>query len=331
LIIPEFEPHHIFKSKLSNDSFNEIALDIFQFQASENKAFSQYLELIKKDIHSIKHYSEIPFFPVNFFKTHDIITSNVFPEIIFKSSGTTGLNQSKHQVANLKIYEYSFQKCFDLFYGNIIDYCVLALLPSYLEREGSSLIYMVDDLIQKSFHPKSGFFLNDHDKLAETLRSLEAQNQKTLLIGVSFAMLDFVEKHQFKLENTIIMETGGMKGKRKEITRNELHELLSNGFGVDKIHSEYGMTELLSQAYALGDGKFKTPPWMKIVITDPTDPLRVQKTGKSGIINIIDLANIYSCSFIATQDIGKIDDHGVFEVLGRFDYSDIRGCNLLIH
>jgi len=250
-------------------------------------------------------------------------------QIIFTSSGTTGTQVSKHFVPNLKLYEESFNRTFEQFYGPIEDYVVLGLLPSYLEREGSSLIYMVNHFIQNSKYPESGFYLNQWDKLAEKLNVLDQSGKKVLLIGVSFALLDLVENHQFSLKNTIIMETGGMKGRRKELIRTELHDQLKKGFGVSKIHSEYGMTELLSQAYSKGDGIFKCPSWMKVLIRDTEDPLTIINH-QTGGINIIDLANIKSCSFIATQDLGKVNNDGSFEILGRFDSSDIRGCNLMV-
>jgi hypothetical protein len=232
-------------------------------------------------------------------------------------------------VTDIKLYEESYLKGFKHFYGNIEDYVILALLPSYLERDGSSLIYMANDLIVKSKHTESGFYLNNIEELAQTLNQLEARKQKTLLIGVSFALLDLVEQFQFNLKYTLVMETGGMKGRRKEIIRQELHNILQSGFGVNEIHSEYGMTELLSQAYSKGNGIFECPPWMKILTRDTEDPLTLQQPNKTGGINVIDLANLNSCSFIATQDLGKVDENGQFEIIGRFDNSDIRGCNLM--
>ncbi|HIC32010.1 MAG TPA: acyl transferase, partial [Flavobacteriaceae bacterium] len=251
-------------------------------------------------------------------------------KITFSSSGTTGQVTSKHHVTNLKIYEDSFKKGFSHFYGNVEDYTILALLPNYLEREGSSLVYMVDHLIKDTKQPKSGFYLNNLDELKDTLLQLEQEGKQTLLIGVSFALLDLVERYQFSLKNTIIMETGGMKGKRKEMIREELHQVLKSGFGVNHIHSEYGMTELLSQAYSKGNGVFTCPPWMKILTRDTEDALTVFDTEKTGGINVIDLANVNSCSFIATQDLGRQLPNGNFEIIGRFDNSDIRGCNLMV-
>ncbi|WP_243473744.1 LuxE/PaaK family acyltransferase [Winogradskyella sp. MH6] len=309
--------------------FEALALDVFRFQFENNRVYRSFCDLLYKHPSDIKCLTEIPFLPIQFFKTREVLSSLNKVEKIFTSSGTTGSTTSKHFVTDLSIYEESYLKGFQHFYGNIEDYAVLALLPSYLEREGSSLIYMVDDLIQKSDHPESGFYLNNLQDLTETLKSLEAQNQKTLLIGVSFALLDLVEQFQFSLKHTIVMETGGMKGRRKEIIRQELHDRLKKGFGVNQIHSEYGMTELLSQAYSKGSGIFECPPWMKIITRDTEDALTLLQQNKTGGINIIDLTNMNSCAFIATQDLGKTSENGQFEIIGRFDNSDIRGCNLM--
>lgn len=313
----------------NNAEFEALALDIFRFQFENNGVYRSFCDLLYKHPSDIKSLTEIPFLPIQFFKTHDVLSSRAKVEKIFTSSGTTGSTTSKHQVTNLSIYEESYLKGFAHFYGNIEDYVVLALLPSYLERDGSSLIYMVDDLIQKSKHQESGFYLNNLQDLAKTLNRLEAKGQKTLLIGVSFALLDLVEQFQFSLKHTIVMETGGMKGRRKEIIRQELHDVLKKGFGVSQIHSEYGMTELLSQAYSKGNGVFECAPWMKILTRDTEDALTVLPPNKTGGINIIDLANINSCAFIATQDLGKTSENNQFEIIGRFDNSDIRGCNLM--
>ena len=310
--------------------FNEMALKIFKFQASHNTVYKNFINLLNINVNSIQKIEQIPFLPIQFFKTHQVVSSSKKEQQVFLSSGTTGNNQSKHFVTDLAVYEKSFRKGFEYFYGKIEAYTVLALLPSYLERKGSSLIYMVNDFIQKSNNPKSDFFLNNLDELSENLRELDQNNDKVLLIGVSFALLDLIEKYQFNLKNTVVMETGGMKGKRKELIREELHYILQKGFGVEKIHSEYGMTELLSQAYSKGNGIFECPPWMKVLTRDTEDPLTILPKGKSGGLNIIDLANINSCSFIATQDLGKVYPNNTFEVLGRFDNSDIRGCNLLV-
>ena len=309
--------------------FENLALKIFKHQFENNKVYRSYCDLLYKHPADVKGVLDIPFLPIQFFKTHKLLSSINSIEKTFTSSGTTGNATSKHFVTDIKLYEDSYKKGFNHFYGNIEEYAVLALLPSYLERDGSSLIYMVNDLISKSKQPKSGFYLNNLEDLAQTLKHLEATKQKTLLMGVSFAILDLIEKFQFNLKHTIVMETGGMKGRRKEIIRQELHQLLQSGFGVSKIHSEYGMTELLSQAYSKGNGVFECPPWMKVLTRDPEDALTIQKPKKTGGINVIDLANINSCSFIATQDLGKVNDNGQFEIIGRFDNSDIRGCNLM--
>ncbi len=311
--------------------FEEQALAIFRCQAIKNEVYAQYLKGLSISPDSIKKIEEIPFLPIDFFKTHEVVAGSVSKETtIFTSSGTTGNVQSKHYVSNIYVYEKSYLKGFEFFYGNMEDYCVLALLPSYLERDGSSLIYMAEDLIKKTKHSESGFYLNNYDELISKINVLEAKGQKTLLIGVTYALLDLAEKQKMNFKNTIIMETGGMKGKRKEMVREELHATLCKRLGVNKIHSEYGMTELLSQAYSKGDGIFNCPPWMKILIRDTNDPFTILGKNKTGGINIIDLANINSCSFIATQDLGKLHSDDSFEVLGRFDNSDIRGCNLLV-
>lgn len=310
--------------------FDKAALELFQKQIQSNLVYKEFCEYLKVNSKDVKSIQDIPFLPIEFFKTHDVKTGHFTPEITFLSSGTTGQVQSRHQVKNLSLYKESFSKTFEHFYGNIEDFVVLGLLPSYLERKGSSLIYMVDDFIRKSKFKESGFYLNELDQLSETLIQLDKAGHKILLIGVSFALLDLVEKTSFKLKNTIVMETGGMKGRRKEMIRQELHDILRKGFGVDHIHSEYGMTELLSQAYSKGQSKFECPPHMKILIRDTEDPFHYLHHGKTGGINVIDLANIDSCPFIATQDLGKQINSKAFEILGRFDQSDIRGCNLLV-
>ena len=322
-------PKQIFS--LDNEAtFNEVALTVFRHQAKNCQVYHDYISNLKVNPSLIKNYKEIPFLPISFFKSHQVLSTKKSPEIVFSSSGTTGQTTSKHLVSDVNIYEQSFNKAFEQFYGNPKDICILALLPSYLEREGSSLIYMVDDLLKQSQHPQSGYFLNDLTNLFNALESLKKANQKTILIGVTYALLDFVEQFQISFPNLIVMETGGMKGKRKEMVREELHDILTAGFGVKYIHSEYGMTELLSQGYSYGDGIFNCPPWMKILLRDTSDPLSLLQNKQSGGINVIDLANINSCSFIATQDLGKIYEDGSFEVLGRFDNADIRGCNLLV-
>ncbi|MBD0777078.1 acyl transferase [Maribacter sp. ANRC-HE7] len=310
--------------------FESMALDVFRFQLRNNSVYKEFCHYLDKTESNVKELKQIPFLPIDFFKSKKVVATKDQEQIVFSSSGTTGQVTSKHYVTQLKLYEQSFTKGFDHFYGDVSQYCILALLPSYLERNGSSLIYMVNDLIEKSNHADSGFYLNEIDALVETLTKLDNQGVKTLLIGVSFALLDVVEEHTLQLNNTVVMETGGMKGRRKELIREELHDVLKKGFGVSEIHSEYGMTELLSQAYSKGNGVFKTPPWMKILIRDTEDPLSYLPDGKTGGINVIDLANINSCSFIATQDLGKKSKNRSFEILGRFDHSDIRGCNLMV-
>nr|WP_294894303.1 acyl transferase [uncultured Pedobacter sp.] len=309
---------------------NHKCLDVFKLQYQTISVYKDFVDALKVKPDTLRHYTQIPFLPISFFKTHQIIEDKAFADIVFTSSGTTGMVTSKHFVQDVKLYEQSYLKAFKLFYGDIENICVLALLPSYLEREGSSLIYMTEDLIKKSKHPKSGFFLHNHNQLNETLKFLKQQKQKTILIGVTYALLDFAENYRTDFPELIVMETGGMKGMRKEMVREEMHQVLTAGFGVPKIHSEYGMTELLSQAYSKGDGIFECPPWMRVIVRDTNDPLSLLTAGKSGGINVIDLANMHSCSFIATQDLGKTYTNGKFEVLGRFDESDIRGCNLMV-
>lgn len=320
---------HIFSID-NEEEFKTLALAVFKFQAANCRIYADFiscLNIIPREVTDIK---KIPFLPVEFFKTHHIISSKNEPGTVFNSSGTTGANQSRHFVADPVIYETSYRKAFDIFYGDIKNYAVLALLPSYRERTGSSLIYMVDDLIKRSEHPQSGYFLYNHTALHETLNELKKQQTPVILLGVTYALLDFIENFDMDFPELIVMETGGMKGKRKEMIREELHEALCRGFGVPSVHSEYGMTELLSQAYSKGGGIFHCPPWMQISIRDVNDPLTLLETGKTGGVNITDLANLYSCSFIAAQDLGKKYADGSFEVLGRFDNSDIRGCNLLV-
>jgi hypothetical protein len=312
----------------SNDIFTITSKK--EFEKIALKVYQEFCSLLKKNKENVKSLTEIPFLPIQFFKSHEVLSSKDAIQATFTSSGTTGMQTSKHLVTDISLYEGSYRNAFSEFYGNIEDYCVLALLPSYLEREGSSLIHMVDDLIQSSNHKDSGFYLNNYEELIAKLVELDNSGQNVLLIGVTYALLDLIEMHQFRLKNTIIMETGGMKGKRKEMIRKELHEILCQGFGVPVIHSEYGMTELLSQAYSLGNGIFECPNWMQILIRDTEDALFYVNEGKTGGINVIDLANINSCSFIATQDLGKKYPNHSFEVLGRFDNSDIRGCKLMV-
>lgn len=310
--------------------FEKMALKVFRYQYDNNRVYREFCEHLKVDKQAVKTIQQIPFLPIQFFKSHEVVTGDKAVDQTFTSSGTTGMITSKHLVTDICWYEESYRKGFAQFYGNIEDYVVLALLPSYLEREGSSLIYMVKDLIDLTQNPDSGFYLHNYNELISKLDKLEKAGQNTILIGVTYALLDLIEKHPFHLNNTIIMETGGMKGKRKEMIREELHQQLCEGFGVKSIHSEYGMTELLSQAYSLGDGIFECPPWMQILVRDTEDALSYVDDGKTGGINVIDLANINSCAFIATQDLGKKYPNTSFEVLGRFDNSDIRGCNLMV-
>tara|TARA_B100000768_G_C11234261_1_gene356497 strand:+ start:322 stop:1242 length:921 start_codon:yes stop_codon:yes gene_type:complete len=306
-------------------------METFHYQYKNNSVYRSYCDLMHFSPSDLKTIKDIPFLPISFFKTHEVKSFNEKETKTFSSSGTSGTQTSKHFIRNISNYQNSFSKAFDLFYKTPNDFVILALLPSYLERKGSSLIYMTDYLIQKSNHSESGFYLNNFEELKEILMKLEAEQQPTLLLGVSFALLDFIGLFNFNLKSTIVMETGGMKGRRKELIREDLHEQLSDGFGKEYIHSEYGMTELLSQAYSSGNGVFSCPPWMQVFIRDTSDPLTYLETGMMGNLNIIDLANIESCAFIATQDIGRIHSLNKFEVLGRIDNVDVRGCNLLVY
>jgi len=314
----------------TEDDFVQAALQTFGYQYQHNQVYQRFCTLLGRTPDKVRQLTDIPFLPIEFFKSEAVYCGNERPTTVFTSSGTTGSQTSRHYVKDLTVYQQSFRQGFADFYGNIEEYTVLALLPSYLERTGSSLITMVADLIERSGSADSGFYLNEYDLLAEKLTALDRSGRKVLLIGVSFALLDLVETHRFQLKNTIVMETGGMKGRRKELIREELHAILCEGFGVEHIHSEYGMTELLSQAYSAGSGLYESVPWLKVLIRDTNDALSYQRPLKTGGINLIDLANIHSCSFIATQDLGRLHPDGKFEVLGRFDNADIRGCNLLI-
>ena len=307
--------------------FEKMAIEVFHFQYQNNLVYKTYCDYLKTNVRAIKSINQIPFLPISFFKTHQIYTGKPNFDVTFSSSGTTGMVTSKHLVKDLSIYKQSFLKAFEQFYGNIEDYVVLGLLPSYLEREGSSLVYMVDTLIKLSKNENSGFFLDNYKGLLDVVKSNQT-TKRILLIGVSYALLDLAEQFNPDLSGCVVMETGGMKGKRKEMPKSELHEVLKQGLNVDEIHSEYGMTELLSQAYANKNGEFDTPQWMKIFTREYNDPFSYTSQ-KTGGLNIIDLANVYSCAFIATQDLGKIHAN-YFEVVGRFDNSDIRGCNLLV-
>ncbi len=307
---------------------------MFQLQYNQNVTYKTYVDTIRINPQLVDKQENIPFLPIQFFKNKIIKTGVFEPEIIFESSGTTGANTSLHFVKDLSLYKKSFTLGFNLFYGDPKDWCIVGLLPGYLERQNSSLVAMVNELIIESGDANSGFYLHDHENLYDVLLQNELIQQQTLLIGVTFALLDFSENYSMNLHHTTIMETGGMKGRREEMTREEIHSQLWNKLGTQLIHSEYGMTELLSQAYSKEKGLFKCPPWMKIFIRDETDPLNViTRTNKtkpsSGLLNVIDLANLYSCSFIATDDVGKLYEKGEFEVMGRRDLSDMRGCSLL--
>jgi phenylacetate-coenzyme A ligase PaaK-like adenylate-forming protein len=328
------EPEDLKKSVFQSGDlvhFNETALRIFHYQYLNNEIYRTFCDLLGKGPDLVSRLEDIPFLPISFFKDHQIVTGPADKiQKVFISSGTTGMVPSRHFVTDLKVYEQSFSMGFEYFYGPVQDYCFLALLPGYLERPGSSLIYMMEHLIKMTANNGSGFYLHNHEELYDKLLQLGKKGQKTILIGVSFGLLDFIEKHTIDFPELMVMETGGMKGRRREMVREELHKILCKAFGVSGIHSEYGMTELLSQAWSKGDGIFQCPPWMRILTRDVNDPLSLAGEGKSGGVNIIDLANIYSCSFIATQDLGKLNDDGSFEILGRFDDSEVRGCNLLV-
>ncbi|HNU48028.1 MAG TPA: acyl transferase [Bacteroidia bacterium] len=310
--------------------FENVALESFRFQAEKNAVYHNYLKLLNINPLKIDSIRKIPFLPISFFKTKKVVTGNIDSSaIVFSSSRTTGTEPSLHYVSDISLYEKAFTQTFNHFYTSTDQWCILALLPSYLEREGSSLVYMCQHLVDKTGKKNSGFYLNDFKKLADTITVNEQRGVKTLLIGVSFALLDFAHAYPMPLKNTVIMETGGMKGRRKEMIRQELHAILKEAFLLNAIHSEYGMTELLSQAYSSGNGIFHCPPWMKVFVRDSNDPLSESVPGQGGI-NIIDLANINSCCFISTQDIGRVYDDGTFEILGRFENAEVRGCNLLI-
>jgi len=314
----------------SSLEFENKAIEVFKYQFENNLVYRSFCDLLYKHPCDVKKIKDIPFLPIDFFKSHEIKISSKKTSKIFTSSGTTGSNLSRHFVTDLNLYDMSFMNCFKIFYGNIKEYTVLGLLPSYLERNNSSLVYMVSKMIEKSKFSESRFYLDEIDELKETILKLEKSKRKTILIGVSYALLDLIEYHKFNLKYTVVMETGGMKGQRKELIKSELHKLLRNGFGVNNVHSEYGMTEILSQAYSKKNGLFSTPPWMNILIRDTEDAQSILPLTKTGGINIIDLANINSCSFIATMDLGKLHKNGQFEIMGRFDHSDIRGCNLMV-
>ena len=332
--------------EIDETGFERLALETFHFQYRYNHIYKAYVDMLAIHPGEVTTLVQIPFLPIQFFKTHTVKTTEFEPQVVFESSGTTGSVRSCHCIKDIELYKRSFVKAFESVYGSVSEWCIIGLLPSYLERENSSLIFMVDNLIKKTGHPQSGFYLDQDEKLYKTLNALEEAKQKTILIGVSFALLDFAEKYSLPLKQTVILETGGMKGRRKEMVRQELHCILQDRFKTDMIHSEYGMTELLSQAYSKGRGIFYCPPWMNLLIRDEEDPFRVinrESLAKAdllstndqpvkserGIINIIDLANLYSCSFIATDDAGLLYQDGGFEVIGRIDSSDVRGCSLM--
>ncbi len=310
--------------------FERTALEVFRKQYDQVPVYGEFVRALGVKVDLVHRIADIPFLPAGFFRSHEVIAREKVPEIIFESSGTTGMEKSRHLLASTALYRESFTKGFEYFYGNPADWCILALLPSYLERENSSLVYMARHLIELSGGTGSGFYLHDHHRLMESLRNFRAAGQKTLLLGVSFALTDLAEEYKEDLSDIVIMETGGMKGRKKEMVREEVHSLITERFGVPSVHSEYGMTELLSQAYSKGSGIFRTPPWMKVLIRESHDPFSILPPGSSGLISIIDFANVYSCSFIATSDLGRSHSDGSFEVLGRMDNADIRGCNLLI-
>lgn len=313
---------------LSQDTFYDTARQVCVYQSLNNPVYKQWIELSNQPISSVNTVDAIPFLPISFFKNQEVYIGEK-PTTLFESSGTTQDVVSKHWVADTHLYETSFLKCFQQFYGNPQDYCIIGLLPSYLERQHSSLVYMVNKLIEISGHKKSGFYLNEFNQLDTLLKQLEANQTKTWFIGVSFALIDFSNAYPQKLKHSVVIETGGMKGRKEELSRTALHQLLKTNLGVEKIHSEYGMTELLSQAYSVGEGIFKCPPWMRILVGEVEDPTNLKTSGR-GILHIIDLANIYSCSFIATEDMGVLYEDGSFEVTGRVDHSDRRGCSLLV-
>lgn len=317
---------------IKQQDFESLALRIFHYQYNDNELYRSFVNALHIDPFSVNNVASIPFLPVGLFKNHNVVTGSFEPELIFESSGTTQTGNSRHLVRSAAVYRQSFLKAFELFYGDVSSWCIVGLLPSYLERKHSSLVMMLNELIIGSGHPDSGFYLYEHDNLIRLIKKNEEAGTKTLLIGVTFALLDLAAIFRQPLKHTVVMETGGMKGRRKEITRQEVHDLLKASWQLNAIHSEYGMTELLSQAYSAGDGIFRSPPWMKVLIRDEDDPLTIKPSGSemvNGLVNVIDLANIYSCSFIATDDAGKLFGDGSFEIIGRMDSSDLRGCSLM--
>jgi hypothetical protein len=314
--------------QVTEQNFENLALAVFKKQFEQIEVYREYCKIMGKSPDSVQSLYDIPFLPIDIFKTHHVIFKSAIPEIIFESSATTGQTTSKHQIIDVSIYETSFLKTFKMFYGAPDEYIFLALLPSYLERKNSSLVYMTDRLIKESKNTQSGFFMNNFEELNNRIQRSKNSEKKIFLIGVTYALLDFSEQYPQDLSNATVMETGGMKGRRKEMVRDEVHTFLKEKFNSKSIHSEYGMTELLSQAYSKGDGIFSCPPWMKIFVRDNYDPTLFSETG-SGCINVIDLANINSCSFIATGDLGRKTNKDSFEVLGRLQDAEVRGCNLM--
>lgn len=319
----------IFRIQTEKD-FARLSLQVFHYQFDQNKVYREFCSALGVIPSQVSHYREIPFMPVEFFRNHTVVCGDRFTSLLFQSSGTTGQQTSRHFIADPDLYKTSFLKCFRLFFGDPRSFHILALLPGYLERENSSLVYMVNELIAQSNSEHSGFYLHNQKELQHKIKGLQTDNRFVLLLGVSFALLDMAEKYPVRHPRLIVMETGGMKGKRKELVREELHDYLKAAFGVKEVCSEYGMTELLSQAYSLRNGLFSCPPWMKILIRDVNDPCEWAPFSRTGGLNVIDLANLYSCSFIATQDLGKLHEKGFFEISGRYDNSDLRGCNLMV-
>ncbi|MFQ3341885.1 MAG: hypothetical protein ACI9TK_001561 [Flavobacteriaceae bacterium] len=321
---------HAFDKIVSPTQFEQNALELFKYQHKNNDVYRSYCDLINIAPSEVTEVHKIPFLPIQFFKSHEVSCLSKTPKKYFASSKTTGQKASRHYINDLNIYHKSFENGFNTFYGSIEDYVLLALLPSYLERADSSLVYMANHLIKQSKNQLSGFYLDEWDTLINIIQTLEKNGQKTILLGVTFALLTLIKTNTFNLKHTTIMETGGMKGMRKEWVREAIHASFKEGFGVQSIHSEYGMTELMSQAYSKGNGLFYCPPWMRVLSRSTEDPFELIQPGKTGALNIIDLANVDSCAFIATQDLGKTNKDGSFEVLGRFDYAEIRGCNLIV-
>jgi phenylacetate-coenzyme A ligase PaaK-like adenylate-forming protein len=313
---------------VSKIDFAALCRETFEFQYTSNPLYREWCQRLGRDASDIRDITDIPALPIAFFKQAKVNTTEFAPQVVFESSGTTGQQSSYHQVKDVQLYEQSYSQGFRLFYGEPASWCILALLPSYLERGNSSLVYMVDGLMQQSKHPLNGFYLHNTAELADKLRQTEAAGQRTLLIGVTYALLDFAEQFPLELRHTVVMETGGMKGRREELTREQVHGLLQENFRIKQVHSEYGMTELLSQAYSNGAGRFVCPPWMRVLVRDERDPLLVRTEGE-GVLQVVDLANRYSCAFIATDDVGRVYADGSFEVWGRRDHSDLRGCSLL--